>query len=148
MLSIPATEDRVPRHTVAKVNARIRDATVDRLRPYVSAPTGAIDARLAVLRREWDIERTLEANAAVIALAGTALGATLDKRFFALPALVAGFLLQHAVQGWCPPVPVFRRMGVRTSAEIRDEMTALRMLRGDFDHVPASAEEALRLART
>ena len=31
-----------------------------------------------------------------------------------LSVVVATFLLQHAVQGWCPPMPVFRLMGTRT----------------------------------
>jgi hypothetical protein len=30
-----------------------------------------------------------------------------------LPALVTAFLFQHAVQGWCPPVPILRRLGFR-----------------------------------
>jgi hypothetical protein len=51
-------------------------------------------------------------------LIGLALGAAVDRRFFILPGLVAGFLLQHAVQGWCPPVTFFRRGGFRTAAEI------------------------------
>jgi hypothetical protein len=48
-----------------------------------------------------------------------------DRRFLALPAAVLGFLLQHAVQGWCPPVPVLRRLGFRTQTEIEDERHAL-----------------------
>jgi hypothetical protein len=46
-----------------------------------------------------------------VSLAGVLLGALVDRRFFVIPGLVAGFLLQHALQGWCPPVPVFRRLG-------------------------------------
>jgi hypothetical protein len=65
-------------------------------------------------------------------LLGSALGAFVDRRFFALPAVVAAFLLQHAVQGWCPPLPVFRRAGVRTAAEIDHERYALKAIRGDF----------------
>jgi hypothetical protein len=36
------------------------------------------------------------------------LGAFVDRRCFILPAVVAGFFLQHAIQGWCPPVLLFR----------------------------------------
>jgi hypothetical protein len=89
------------------------------------------------LDREWDIERTLEANAASVVLIGCALGAFVDRRFFALPAVVGAFLLQHAVQGWCPPLPVFRRAGVRTSAEIDHERYALKAIRGDFQRASA-----------
>ena len=64
----------------------------------------------------------------------------MDRRFYLLPAAVAGFLLQHAVQGWCPPVPVFRRLGFRTAAEIDEERYALKALRGDFRGVSAGDE--------
>ena len=52
---------------------------------------------------------------------GVALGTTSDRRWFALPALVTLFLFQHAIQGWCPPVPILRRLGFRTSYEIEEE---------------------------
>lgn len=146
MGATPATDDRVPARTHPSVNTRIRAATLEHLRAFVGKPGKDIDARLDELRREWDVERTLEANAASVALAGTVLGFAKDRRFLLLPALVGGFLLQHAVQGWCPPLPVFRRLGVRTSAEIHAEMLALRLLRGDFGAAPASAEAALALA--
>ena len=72
-----------------------------------------------------------------MALLGVGLGAFVDRRFFVLPAIVAGFLLQHAVQGWCPPVPMFRRMGIRTAREIDLERYALKVIRRDFDTLPA-----------
>jgi hypothetical protein len=53
---------------------------------------------------------------------------------------VAGFLLQHAVQGWCPPVPVFRRLGFRTQTEIDYERYALKVLRGDFQGLPGGEQ--------
>ena len=73
----------------------------------------------------------------------------MDRRWFFFPAVVAGFLLQHAVQGWCPPVPVFRHLGFRTQSEIEEERYALKALRGDFRAVPvgdgrAAVEAALR----
>jgi hypothetical protein len=129
----PGTDSRVPRHTAGAVNARITEQARERVRKYAGADRAEITARIAQLKREWDIERTLEANAASVALIGLGLGAFVNRRFFMLPALVAGFLLQHAVQGWCPPLPVFRRLGVRTASEIHDELIALRILRGDFE---------------
>src|SRR5213592_3015395 len=60
------------------------------------------------------------------------LGIFFDRRFLALPIAVTAFLLQHAVQGWCPPVPFFRKRGVRTMREIGEERFALKTLRGDF----------------
>jgi hypothetical protein len=40
--------------------------------------------------------------------------------------------LQHALTGWCPPVPLFRRLGARTRQEIDRELYALKVVRGDF----------------
>ncbi len=51
------------------------------------------------------------------------------------PGLVTGFFFQHALQGWCPPLPILRRMGFRTSADINEERNALKALRGDFDQI-------------
>jgi hypothetical protein len=58
--------------------------------------------------------------------------------------LVTGFLLQHAVQGWCPPVKYFRRRGVRTAEEIAEERFALKALRGDFRNVDQASDALTR----
>lgn len=123
---IPSTVGRVPQHTAEHVNEQIRRRTEQNIARYSGASPAAIERRLDELAREWDIERTLEANAATLSLIGLGLGATSDRRWFLLPAVVTGFLLQHAIQGWCPPLPVFRRLGVRTAAEIDYERCALR----------------------
>ena len=128
---IPSTAGRVPTHTAHIINRRIEAETEESVRYYARHPEG-IDRRLRALDQEWDIERVLEANAATLAFTGTVLGATLDRRWLALPALVTAFLLQHALQGWCPPLPVLRRMGFRTMREIDIEREALKALRGDF----------------
>jgi len=150
---LPDTSERVMASTADHINRRIAAETGDRLRVYARHPEW-IDERLHALDAEWDIERTLEANAAVLAFAGTMAGATLDRRWLALPALVTAFLFQHATQGWCPPLPVLRRLGFRTAREIEVERTALRILRGDFDQVRSAtiggegdADCALRVAR-
>lgn len=129
---IPSTVERVPTHTAQHVNDQIRLQTCENVASYSSAHPAAIQNRLDELDREWDIERMLEANAATASLVGLALGATVNRKWFVFPAIVAGFLLQHAVQGWCPPLPVFRRLGFRTQAEIEAERYALKTLRGDF----------------
>jgi hypothetical protein len=142
---IPTTLDRVPQNTAAEINEQIRRETAERVAQYKSATAEEINARLDELAAEWDIERTIEANASSLMLAGVGLGALVDKRFLLLPALVAGFLLQHAVQGWCPPVPVLRRMRFRTQAEIDQERYALKALRGDYGgKTPKRVMDAVR----
>ena len=59
---------------------------------------------------------------------------------------MTGFLFQHAVQGWCPPIPILRRLGFRTSYEIEEERAALKALRGDFENSKGSEGRALRAA--
>lgn len=122
---IPSTVERVPQHTAEQVNAEIRRQTDENVRRTAAGGREAIQHRLQELDYEWDVERTLEANAATAVLVGAALGALVDRRFYALPAVVGAFLLQHAVQGWCPPLPIFRRLGFRTAAEIDRERDAL-----------------------
>ena len=128
----PSTVSRVPAHTTAASNERIRQRTEQKLARLRNASPASITQRLQQLDEEWDIERTLEANAATASLIGLTLGATVDRRWYLFPAIVSGFLLQHALQGWCPPLPVFRRLGIRTSYEIDYERYALKALRGDF----------------
>src|SRR5215217_7735869 len=129
---IPPTTDRVVRHTDQESNAGIQRQTEANVAFYASHDKRLLDIRLQELDREWDIERLLEANAATISLIGLALGRFVSRRWFLLPTAVAGFLLQHAVQGWCPPIALFRRLGVRTQREIDEERYALKALRGDF----------------
>lgn len=134
---LPPTNRRVELHTAPHLNDAIReraDAEVARLE---GAPPAEIGERIGALDREWDVERLLQANASVIVLLGLALATTVSRRFLALPAGVFGFFAQHALQGWCPPIPVFRRLGVRTQREIERERYALKALRGDFDGVAA-----------
>ena len=151
--SSTTTANRVTVNTAEEINRRIRRETEARIRAFAANP-GGIEQRLDELDEEWDIERVLETNASALAFGGLALGATVDRKWLALPALVTAFLFQHAVQGWCPPIPILRRFGIRTAQEIEHERTALKALRGDFatlvpdDADPAArAERALQAAR-
>ncbi|NMG54475.1 YgaP family membrane protein [Aromatoleum aromaticum] len=135
---LSSTVDRVPAHTAAHINQRIRQLTQENVERASLGGPAQIDRRLAELDEEWDIERTLEANAASVVLAGTALAVFVDRRFLALPALVGAFLLQHALQGWCPPLPLFRRLGVRTAGEIEEERRALQAMRNGTPRAPGS----------
>lgn len=138
---------RVPEHTASYVNERIKRQTEENVERFASSGRKAMDARLEELDREWDIERTIEANASALALIGVILGARLNRKWLMLPAVVAGFLLQHSLQGWCPPVPVLRRLGFRTRNEIDQEKYALKALRGDFIIVSETRKNAIRTLR-
>jgi hypothetical protein len=136
-MQLPATARRVENSTDERLNEAIRartDAEVVRLE---SANEEEIAERLGELDEEWDVERLLQVNASTLVVLGVLLGAKVDRRFLLLPAAVFTFFGQHALQGWCPPIPIFRRLGVRTHREIARERYALKALRGDFDDLPA-----------
>lgn len=130
---IPGTSERVPQQTHWTINEQIRRQTRANIDRYRTASPEEISCRLEELEQEWDVERVLEANAASATLLGVGLGLTVDRRWFLFPAVIGGFLLQHAIQGWCPPLPLFRRLGYRTQREIDEERYALKAIRGDFD---------------
>lgn len=135
---IPATSMRVPLQTSGEINYQIRQQMHERVARYRNASPEAITRRLEELDHEWDVERVLEANAASIAFTGCLLTAAVDRRWIFLPLAVTAFLFQHAIQGWCPPLPVIRRLGVRTMREIDEERFALKALRGDFQHAAST----------
>jgi hypothetical protein len=140
--------DRIRESSPDSANADLDAETRERVERVARAGGVAVDGRLRELEGEWDIERVLMANAATLALSGVAAAAaTGDRRLLAVPGVVLAFLLQHAIQGWCPPVPAFRKLGVRTQQEIDAERTALKALRGDFAGVDGDAARALATAR-
>lgn len=139
---IPSTTERVLQNTAESVNRRIRRQAEQTVAWVAQQGPSAIGRRLEELDREWDIERTLEANASTLSLIGLGLGKAVDRKFYIAPAIIAAFLLQHAVQGWCPPLPLLRRLGFRTQSEIEAERYALKAIRGDFDHLPAQGNGA------
>lgn len=124
--------DRVRRNTADAINAKIDAETIGNIRHFATQPRCEIDRRIEELNGEWDVERVLETNASTLALAGLVLGATVSRKWLVLSGTVLGFLLLHGVQGWCPPLPLLRRAGVRTQTEIDREKLALKYLRGDF----------------
>jgi len=116
-----ASADRVRRSTPFHLNEQIDREIHNNIQSYVNSSHAVIQRRIEELDTEWDVERVLEVNASTLALTGLVLGVTTDRRWLALPAVVMGFLLQHGIQGWCPPLPVLRRLGIRTRGEIDRE---------------------------
>ena len=137
---IPATAQRVTENTAEHVNDEIQLRTAQSIASCAVLGRDAIGRRLTELDREWDIERFLEAGSSILMLFSLFLGATGSGLWFLFSAVIAIFLLQHAVQGWCPPLPILRRFKIRTQTEIEQERYALKALRGDFRQVPLVLE--------
>lgn len=138
----PGTTRRAAKHSEQRINERLRREMLQRLYYYQHHPR-EIEARLQELDREWDVERVLEANASTLVLASALAGLLGRRRSLLLTATVGGFLLQHALQGWCPPLPVLRRLGFRTATEIETERYALMILRGDLEGVDSERIESV-----
>ncbi len=124
-ITLDPGKDRVRETTSESINRKIDKEIRESILYYSGQNTNVIKSRIAELDSEWDMERLLELNASLLAFGGIMLGATVDKKWLILPAVITGFLMQHAIQGWCPPLPLFRRLGVRTQKEIETERHAL-----------------------
>ena len=119
--------DRVRSSTAAHVNEEIDHQTDINIHHYKGKSRAEILERIQMLDKEWDIERVLEVNASTLALSGLILGLTKNRKWLFLPGIVLPFLLQHGLQGWCPPLPLLRRLGIRTRGEIDREKYALKV---------------------
>ena len=127
-----AERDHVRDHTPDAVNERIDRETEDSLHYWSARSREQIDTRISELDAEWDVERYLEITASTLALTGVIAGLTGRRKALYFSAVVLGFLFQHAIHGWCPPLPAFRRLGIRTRKEIDREKYALKAMRGDI----------------
>lgn len=125
--------DRVRRHTAAPPNERIEAFTRWQVEDTVRRGRDAIVERLTELEKEWDIDRVLMLNFAVVGGGGFLKGALRRglklRRSFngwqVFTTIQLAFLAMHATVGWCPPAALFRRLGFRTSREIEAERRAL-----------------------
>lgn len=129
----PAGE-RVRKSTSDKANSKIDQFILDNIKKYSVSPA-AITKRIVELDKMWDIERILEINMATLSIIGILLTVFVNPYWLILPSIVLLFFVQHAVQGWCPPIPIFRAFKVRTRPEIDREKYALKALRGDFNTI-------------
>jgi len=129
--------DRMRRQTSPDQLRKIEERIERNLRLYAGQPDDMIAHRIEELQSEWSMERRLETNASILMLTGALLGLAGNRKWLLLSGTAAGFLLQFAITGWCPPVIMLRKLGFRTRSEIEREIYALKAARGDFKDVPA-----------
>jgi len=127
--------DRVRANTPPEINQAIDTEIAAMVRFYASKTNYEIGKRIEELDKEWDIGSIIEIRVSTASLIGIIFGLKRSKKWFILPAIASTFLLQYAVQGWCPPVSILRRFGFRTRQEIDLEKYALKALHGDFDTI-------------
>lgn len=131
--------ERVRRKSTTAQNEQKDAEIIQNISYYAAQGAEATSARIKELDREWDIERVLQLNASMLGLTGVLLSNFINKKWLILPIAVSAFLAQHAIQGWCPPLPVLRELGFRTRPEIDREKYALKALRGDFKNLRKTA---------
>jgi hypothetical protein len=117
--------DKVRQVSSPALNKKANEKTQNNIVHYANETDSVIQQRIAQLDREWDMERLLALNASAIIATGLVLGSRVNKKWFLLSGIVTSFLTMHAIQGWCPPVPLFRAFGVRTRMEIDKEKYGL-----------------------
>ncbi|MEY4940855.1 MAG: hypothetical protein RIQ93_2590 [Verrucomicrobiota bacterium] len=133
--------DRVRRYTTDRQLQRIDDKIVRSVRLYAHQPEEIVQERLEELGREWSIERFLQINVAAVGLTTALLAVTRSQKWGWATCAGLGFFLLHATDGFDPPLPLLRQIGIRTRGEIDREIYALKALRGDFDGVEGGARE-------
>lgn len=100
---------------VQKMMERYVDTVLENLRSYAGGRPPKPEAQL---EEEWDLDRSLQAWAGSLTLASLVLGRWAGPGWRLLAAFVGANLLGRALYGWCPPVPVLRKLGVRSCEEI------------------------------
>lgn len=136
------TAGRVSESSSDKANQQVQAEIMENIGRYKGASEAVLRKRIQQLDKEWDLERSLEVNASTLALSGVLLSVFVDRRWLILPGVVTRFLLQHGLQGWCPPLPLLNKLGFRSRREIDEEKFALKLLRGDFQGTSESSDPA------
>lgn len=124
--------DRIREKSPKALNERIARDIEDRVRSYGSRGEQELSRQIAKLDREWDADRAMMLFFAGVGSLVWTLGMRRNRKWFYVMAVQLPFLAYHAVNGWCPPMALFRRLGFRSSKEIDAERYALKTLRGDF----------------
>lgn len=124
--------DRIRRHSPEHINRRIERDIQRNVEQYGAGGDRAMTSRIDALDREWDIDRATMVFFATVGGIALTLGLTKDRRWLRLLGIQLPFLAYHAATGWCPPVALLRRFGLRSFKEIDAEKYALKSLRGDF----------------
>ncbi|MGG5252386.1 DUF2892 domain-containing protein [Neobacillus sp. SM06] len=124
----PATATKVNGNTPDYINEAIQRKIAENIRLFKEKDKTEIKQRLEELDFEWDTERVLETNLSIITLISSIYGLTKNRAWMLVSGTASVFMIQHALQGWCPPLSLIRRLGIRTAEEIDQEKDGLKQL--------------------
>jgi len=117
-----------------------QDTLEKRLACLADAGPAAITDRLTEIESEWSVGRMTKAAAGVLILVGLGLAVAFSAWWLILPAVGGLLLLQYLFSRTSWLAAAFRAMGFRSGSEIDQERLALKVLRGDFRHLPTVQE--------
>ncbi|MCY7421614.1 MAG: hypothetical protein LH478_07705 [Chitinophagaceae bacterium] len=96
----------------------------DNLDYYRLESEEVIGTRIKELEAEWDVERTVELKASLLALSGIILGVSAGKKWLIIPAAICSFFAIHAIRGNRLPLTG----NFRTRKQIAEEQFGLKEL--------------------
>lgn len=149
---MPRTFHRRREQFTRQVDEKVHQRMLEEL-SYYALRLDQIGRRLDELEREWSVERAVQAQCSTVIL--LSLGwyiLTGTRACLMVGVAMGGVLLNHAITGRAPQMPLLRGLGFRMRCEIEQERAALRGLRGDFQDIPREGdpigrtEQALRAA--
>jgi hypothetical protein len=106
----------------------------------------ASESRLHELEEEWSRNRVLEIFVASTVLIGLAVGSFITVWGLLAAALAASLLLQNALTKHSILDAVLERFGLRSVTERERERAMIKVIRGEFNDIPAAVDEEDRLA--
>lgn len=144
---LPPTASRVTINTRPSTRQKLRNDTVCHIKACQETTGPLLTAEIERLDYEWDTERVIETLAASLLLAASMTGFGRGKLCHYILTGAVGFgLLQQALRGWNPALPLIRALGVHSPQEIYQHKTVLKRLRGDF--CPADGDADMLLSQT
>ncbi|NLF80046.1 MAG: DUF2892 domain-containing protein [Clostridia bacterium] len=130
---LPPTAGRVVINTRPRTRQKLHNDTICRIKSCQGTTKPLLAEEIERLDYEWDTERVVETIAASLLLAASMTGFGRGKLCHYILTGAIGFgLLQQALRGWNPALPLIRALGVRSPEEIYQHKTTLKRLRGDF----------------
>ncbi|MBC7540521.1 MAG: hypothetical protein H7281_16980 [Bacteriovorax sp.] len=118
--------DRVRNHSPKSLNEAIDRKTIYNIEATILKGPSAVRERLNALDKEWDIDRAIMLLFSGVVF--TQLAVAMKKKnsnWLVAPLIQLPLLFLYATLGWCPPAPVFRKLGFRTRFEIQAEREEL-----------------------
>ena len=131
----------VAENSPASVNDCLREQAEKSVARYQNANAEQIELSLAQLNREWDVERLIEAESAMMILLGLLIGANFGRKWLVLPLFSTAMLIVHNTEEYSPLfLSFYQRIGFRSTNEIARRTLCSQSLGGAIPTIENGAE--------